>query len=288
MKSFLKKILKAAVVYFFILTVTAFAATPAPAVTTTGLEMPSGFISTTTEDAFLPSVIIPSDIGVSGSTYNWAYQDIVDMLAIKAMEGYPDGTFRPDQAVTRAELATAISNALFLPKAKIVALPDVSKDYWAAQAISNALPYLAAYYDGSFRPESPATREEVAAALIKATGIDKYVAAEPAYIDIIFRDYTTVSPDLKGLVAAAVDKKFIKGYVRADPNGNSSATNKDGSVNTTMKDSYGVTIYDPSTNPKARYSLEIKAQSFVTRAELANSLNNARENSTLGYKTLNK
>ena len=277
MKDSLKKKINLATVSLFTLGTLSFSA-PALAAPTGGSLLPDeGFAQPAIEDAFLPPVSLPKDISDTAADpyYTWAYQDIVDMLSLKAMKGYPDGTFRPDQAITRGELAQAISGALYLPKAKIVDLPDVSKDYWAAQAISNALPYLATYPDGSFRPESPATREEVAVALVKATGQEKSLVS-PSSLDVIFTDAKSVSSDLKGLVATAVDKKLIKGYTKADEKGTYVAASE-------MTDSYGDTIA-----ADGKYSLNIRAQDFLTRAELANSLNNARENSTLGYKTLNK
>ena len=39
---------------------------------------------------------------------HWAYKDIVWAKDKGLMQGYPDGSFRPDQPVTRAELAAVI------------------------------------------------------------------------------------------------------------------------------------------------------------------------------------
>lgn len=203
-----------------------------------------------TSDAFLPSVTMPTDVTSTASS--WAYTDIVDMLALGAVKGYPNKMFYPKKSVTRAEFATMLERVLNLPSSEEeVELKDVSASHWAMKSIAKALPYLPLYHDGSFRPNAAATREDIAAALVLATGLDKKVV-DVTSVDLIFEDYKTVSPELKNLIAIAVDQKLIKGYSYSGSN--------------------------------SFYSYQIKAQNFVTRAEVCNMLNNARNKVTLGYK----
>ncbi|RAV02695.1 S-layer homology domain-containing protein [Paenibacillus sp. YN15] len=42
---------------------------------------------------------------------HWAYSYIADMVGRRVLEGYPDGRYRPDRQVTRAEFATIIVKA---------------------------------------------------------------------------------------------------------------------------------------------------------------------------------
>lgn len=42
---------------------------------------------------------------------HWAYQSIEQLIQLGILEGYPDGTFRPNQPMTRAEFAQAIARA---------------------------------------------------------------------------------------------------------------------------------------------------------------------------------
>jgi hypothetical protein len=168
-------------------------------------SMPVDFY--TMDPTFIPAVTLPLDI-----EDHWAETEITDMVNIKAVAGYPDGNFYPDKPVTRSELATAMANAMYLPKGEEVELPDVSSDNWAAQSIATAMPYLAAFPDGSFRPDAPITREEVAVAIVKAAGLDNK-RVDPTIIDVVFKDPKTVSPDLKRLVAISVDQKLLKGIL---------------------------------------------------------------------------
>jgi len=216
-------------------------------------------------DAFLPNVTMPLDI-----TGNWAEADIKDMLAIGAVKGYPDNYFRATKAVTRAEFATMVSSGLQLPGVEEgVELRDVNSKFWAYGNIQKMLPYMAALADGSFRPNIAATREDVAAGLVLACGLDKKVA-DPTPIDLIFKDYKTISPDLRGLIAIAVDQKLIKGY---------KVWNTSGQYSNSVT---GETTVGPLG--ETSYDLYIKGQNFITRAEVCNLLNNARKTRPFGYK----
>lgn len=78
--------------------------------------------------------------------------------------GYPDGTFRPNQAVTRAELATMI--ARLLTQNNIPAQEDQFKDVPEFKFSTDAINYVAnlgimkPYEDGTFRPMNPVTLKE--------------------------------------------------------------------------------------------------------------------------------
>ncbi|NQX61135.1 cadherin-like beta sandwich domain-containing protein [Paenibacillus qinlingensis] len=85
------------------------------------------------------------------------------------LSGYPDGTFHPSQAITRAELATILNrigaaksnNAL--ASAQPSGYPDVAKGHWAAEAIANMQRAGVMLGDDTgFRPNDAITRGEIA------------------------------------------------------------------------------------------------------------------------------
>ncbi|WP_019533476.1 N-acetylmuramoyl-L-alanine amidase [Paenibacillus ginsengihumi] len=109
---------------------------------------------------------------------HWAFE-LLDQAARSGMlDGYEDGTLRPDQPVSRAE-AASLFRRLALPEAeKQETAPatdmrqpfaDVSADYWAAADI--ALLERAGWIDGvapsRFAPDKPLTRAEAASLLDK-------------------------------------------------------------------------------------------------------------------------
>jgi len=202
----------------------------------------------------------------------WSYEDICTMMALNAMAGYPDKLFRPCKSIVRAEVASAMTKALQLPKPEDeVELRDVKSSHWAFSSIQNALPYLTMHPDGSFRPNAAATREDVAVALVLATGLQNK-AADSTNVDMLFKDYKTISPDLKNLVAIAVENKLIKGYQIYD-------------LKNGVKQAYDPTKHYYQDSEGKGYNLEIRAQGYITRAEISHLLNNARKIISLGYKS---
>lgn len=87
------------------------------------------------------------------------------------MKGYPDGTFGPQNSVTRAEVATALARVLKLPLPDVTSsrYPDVAASHWALRYIEAASQagYLTGYLDGTFHPQAPVTRAEMAVIVAK-------------------------------------------------------------------------------------------------------------------------
>ncbi|MBU5442212.1 S-layer homology domain-containing protein [Paenibacillus sp. MSJ-34] len=90
------------------------------------------------------------------------------------VSGYPDGTFKPDSPVTRAEFTVMLARTLKLDGAgSAPALTDWSKiGAWAEQAVALAVQagIVNGYEDGSFRPEAHITRAEMASMIARALG----------------------------------------------------------------------------------------------------------------------
>ncbi|WP_082722528.1 X2-like carbohydrate binding domain-containing protein [Paenibacillus jilunlii] len=93
-----------------------------------------------------------------------AEQDAV-MKHSAYMSGYPDGSFKPDQKITRAEMAALLFKAAAGEKqGAAAAFSDVPAGYWAAEAIAGAVEMglMTGYPDGSFKPKEQITRAEMA------------------------------------------------------------------------------------------------------------------------------
>ncbi len=93
------------------------------------------------------------------------------------ISGYEDGTFRPDESITRAEFVTiAVRYYSLFNEVKSVSnttkYNDLSNNYWAIKNISYATSekWLNGYSDGSFRPDIVVTRAEVVTIINRATG----------------------------------------------------------------------------------------------------------------------
>ncbi len=84
------------------------------------------------------------------------------------VSGYPDGTFRADKNITRAEVVAILYNLIHEETDTTVysnKFPDVKQDAWYTEAINymSSKGYINGYTDGTFKPSQNITREEFAA-----------------------------------------------------------------------------------------------------------------------------
>ena len=92
--------------------------------------------------------------------------------AVKAgiINGYPDGTFKPTQKVTRGHMAAFIANAFKLTKEKDIRFKDVPKGSTAYNAVRKLAfeNITSGYPDGTFKPNETLTRSHIAAFVARA------------------------------------------------------------------------------------------------------------------------
>ena len=93
----------------------------------------------------------------------WAVNPIEYLATLGIIEGFPDGTFKPENSLTRAEFSTL----LIRTKGEIGGIsesffPDVLDTHWAASFINTAAKenLVIGYPDFKFRPNNPITRAE--------------------------------------------------------------------------------------------------------------------------------
>ncbi len=102
---------------------------------------------------------------------HWAEQYIALLSKRGTIGGFPDGSFKPNDYITRAQFAAIASRALNLPPAGRPAnFKDVPAKYWAANVISQVSDagLVTGFPDGSFRPEDKITRAQALVILAKA------------------------------------------------------------------------------------------------------------------------
>ena len=81
------------------------------------------------------------------------------------LKGYPDGTFKPNAPITRAELAVVLTRLSVLVQLSADVSPKTFSDvkgHWAESEIKTAADngWIAGYDDGTFRPDNSITRAE--------------------------------------------------------------------------------------------------------------------------------
>ena len=101
----------------------------------------------------------------------WYTEPVLKLASLGIINGYPDGTFMPNNTITRAEFTVMLSRFSIITNGTL-RFSDVKSSYWAADEIISASTYgwIDGYGDGTFRPKNPITRAEAATVLNRVLG----------------------------------------------------------------------------------------------------------------------
>ncbi|MGI6549436.1 MAG: S-layer homology domain-containing protein [Syntrophomonadales bacterium] len=157
--------------------------------------------------AEVKSEVKPGDQSLRDIAGHWAEGSIKQLVTQGAVAGYADGTFKPENRITRAEFATILVKAFKLEPQKGKVFADTA-GHWAQDSIATAAYYgiVNGYDANTFGPNNNITREQMAAMVMKAAQLN------PATIGLSFKDSNSISGWAKTAVATAVDKGIINGY----------------------------------------------------------------------------
>ncbi|MCU0542263.1 MAG: S-layer homology domain-containing protein [Oscillatoriaceae cyanobacterium Prado104] len=108
----------------------------------------------------------------------WARPFIQSLTEKGIVTGYPDGTFRPTQAVDRDEFSAMIRQAF--DRSRIRNIPsgsyfkDVPQNYWAETPIQEAyeMGFMNNFPGNEFRPKQPLTKAQALVVLMRGLNID--------------------------------------------------------------------------------------------------------------------
>jgi hypothetical protein len=108
----------------------------------------------------------------------WASQQVSYIGTLGIIQGYPDGSFKPEGNITRAELSTllirtAASGDANVPSATGQVFPDVKLAHWAVKYINLASDkgIVKGYPNGTFRPAANITRAEGLSMIARFGGV---------------------------------------------------------------------------------------------------------------------
>ena len=134
------------------------------------------------------------------STNHWAASQIDILSDQGVIVGYPDGTFKPDDNVTRAEFASMAIKALGQEHAKVaqpVNFTDITPDYWAYDAIQKALFFDLISSDTSsiFRPDDNVSRAEATTVSVNALTTQEISPAKAIEVLSKYSDINSIPKD---------------------------------------------------------------------------------------------
>lgn len=170
---------------------------------------------------------------------HWAQESIERAVADGWVNGYPDGTFRPNATITRAEFVKMVLDAMdltpgsdyatWLEESCVTVSKDgplvpyqpkafldmgsnwLTKQGWMDVAVAFGLVVPADYSDNNFRPSKAITRYEIAVMLDRAMG-KVYATEQPLTEALPFTDADQIPEWVQSYVNEAVKAGVLTGY----------------------------------------------------------------------------
>jgi hypothetical protein len=136
----------------------------------------------------------------------WARPMIIALAQRGILTGFPDGTFRPNQPVTRAEFATMIQKTFAAKKMQQrLQFKDVASDFWALPQINEATEtgFMRGYPNNTFEPAQNIPRVQVLVSLVNGLGLK--AKNEPAKALQGYQDAASIPQYAADEVAAATE-----------------------------------------------------------------------------------
>ena len=159
-----------------------------------------------------------SDVPVS----SWAWAQVEAAYWSGIVQGYPDGSYQPNNPVTRDQMAVYIARAVAGGEGNIPTGPavssflDIPTDQWAFDHIEycNAQGIVEGYPDGNYQPAISVTRDQMAVYVARSiatptgeAGLADYVPANP-------RNFPDVASDFWAWkhIEYCVENSVVNGY----------------------------------------------------------------------------
>lgn len=169
---------------------------------------------TTPTPAPAPATTAPSFADVPADY--WALPFIQALAARNVIVGYPDGTYKPDQPVTRAELAAMFQKAFTLNPVRQLppeGFRDVPTNYWAAPAIRAAYEagFLSGYPNNLFGPNQTVSKADAITAVASGLNLTPSGSVEQTLANT-YVDAGQIPSYAVNQVAAATQANLVVNY----------------------------------------------------------------------------
>lgn len=143
----------------------------------------------------------------------WAGPILADLVNRQLVAGFPDGTFRPDEPMTRAEFAAQLARLFDFPTKQTKPFyQDLAADYWAQSVVQQTVEmgFLSGYPENVFLPEQAISRIHVIVAL--AQGLNLKSSSGTTSVLKQYVDYQQVPPWAERQVVAATEARLVVNY----------------------------------------------------------------------------
>ncbi|MBW4863258.1 MAG: IdeS/Mac family cysteine endopeptidase, partial [Paeniclostridium sp.] len=140
---------------------------------------------------------------------HWAKKEINQFISSGYVNGYEDGTFRPDSSITRAEFVKLVNKYFGFNNKEDIKFSDINTNDWYSKdiCIASKAGYINGYEDKTFKPNKTITREEVSKILISIKN------QQDVNYDKLnkYPDKNKVSNWAKPYVEGAIEQGYLKG-----------------------------------------------------------------------------
>ncbi len=144
---------------------------------------------------------------------HWAKGFIEALAARDVIKGFPDGSFRPNEPVTRAQFAAMLRQAFNTPRNRYaIAFRDVPANFWAYRAIADAyeMGFLSGYPGNIFNPNQNIPRVQVLVSL--ANGLQYAAALPTSTLSQVYSDASSIPSYAVNSIQAATEKGIVVNY----------------------------------------------------------------------------
>lgn len=148
---------------------------------------------------------------------HWAVAFIRGLVDRGLISGFPDGTFKPEESLTRAQYAAIIAKTFDLPRQVGVgsgSFRDVSETFWASAAIRQAasMGFISGFPDGTFRPQENLTRTQALVSLVNGLGL----TGGNSHLLLFYRDRAQIPTYATDAIATATQQGLVVNYPKTD------------------------------------------------------------------------
>ncbi len=148
--------------------------------------------------------------GIADVRGHWAEKQITALAQRNVIKGFDDGTFRPEEPVTRAQFAAMLVSAF--PNKPLVrpaqAFKDVADTFWGHKVIAQAFAqgFMSGYPTGEFKPADQIPRVQVLVSLVSGTKLN---GGDPAKLKDTFKDAEEIPSYAVAAIATATQNKLV-------------------------------------------------------------------------------
>ncbi|KAB8126663.1 phosphatase PAP2 family protein [Gracilibacillus oryzae] len=140
---------------------------------------------------------------------NFAEEQIQTWIDNGLITGYPDGSFKPNNFMTRAEFMSLVNRTFGFTEETDINYEDVAKDAWYYEDVTKAVEagYLHGYPDNTIKPQDSITRQEAARMIAEITNLNENEEAANS-----FTDAASIPSWSKGSVGGMLTEDIMAGY----------------------------------------------------------------------------